>query len=749
MKNYLWIISLLLLLSNIVKAIDYNFIGYEFLTPKVLVLKTVKQPFFSKAAKQQILQSGIWYKENALKRSKDGKILRKADITCFTYLILKKPFNNNEVRKIGNFNIKYSPNKPTNLFKLNQIGNGINQKQKFAYLGFWLGSLGPLKLNEFVGKEFQIIDATTNQCVYKNVITKRVADTLYQGKTPFIGEEVLELDYSKFNTPGKYYFYIQNIGRSINFIIDSQAINEAFYIHARALYHKRCGIEKKLPYTYWTSPKCHKAVYLGRFPSNDEHYLKGKGEKEFGFFDKNNKRIEVKHFELIKSNPHYNKTKIPAIGGWHDAADYDRRPYHLNIVNDLALTYLLKPQNFIDNQLNIPESSNQIPDILDECIWGLKHLLHVQQKDGGVATWFETTGHPADNEGLPDVEKRTYFMSTPSRNSSLRYAASASTLALALKQAGQASLAAKYQASAIKAWKFAVDKKNRLMAFYHLKGQVIFYKEEPYLNRENLLKAGANLYTLTKDEKYLTLILQDEKNIIRTMYQNFWKWSPLTWIALEIYPIAKLQTIRNHYQKIVTQQADKLLSSLHTAYPYRTLWYKPTDPWVHSMSWGVYHPLRKAMMLIAAHKITNKPKYLDAIYLANDFHNGANALSRSMTSNLGVTYPVVFLDLISYSDNIAEFVPGITPYGNTFGLNRNVIKLVYKENADRLPIFRRYVNLEFLSVPSSEYTIWETIAPAIVTTGYLIETPAIPNLEQRNKKPASNIVNLPGYYALP
>jgi hypothetical protein len=167
------------------------------------------------------------------------------------------------------------------------------------------------------------------------------------------------------------------------------------------------------------------------------------------------------------------------------------------------------------------------------------------------------------------------------------------------------------------------------------------------------------------------------------------------------------------------------------------------------MSWGIYHPLRKAMMLIAAHQITGEQKYLDAIYLANDFHNGANALSRSMTSGLGVNYPTVFLDLVSYSDNIGEFVPGITPYGNTFGLNNNAKKLVYKENSDQLPIFRRYVNLEFLSIPSSEYTVWETIAPAIVTTGYLIEKPSSPTIEQLNKKPASNIYQLPGYYALP
>ena len=134
---------------------------------------------------------------------------------------------------------------------------------------------------------------------------------------------------------------------------------------------------------------------------------------------------------------------------------------------------------------------------------------------------------------------------------------------------------------------------------------------------------------------------------------------------------------------------------------------------------------------------------------ANDFHNGANPLGRSMTSGLGKIYPAAFLDLVSYADNIGEFVPGITPYGNTFGLDRNAVKMVYGEYADTLPIFRRYVNLEFLSVPSSEYSVWETIAPAAVTTGYLLEKPLLPTAKLKAAKPAADFRKLPGYRALP
>ena len=155
------------------------------------------------------------------------------------------------------------------------------------------------------------------------------------------------------------------------------------------------------------------------------------------------------------------------------------------------------------------------------------------------------------------------------------------------------------------------------------------------------------------------------------------------------------------------------------------------------------------MTLVCAHRMTQKEKYLNAIYLANDFHNGANPLGRSMTSGLGRIYPAVFLDITSYAGNRKEFVPGITPYGNTFGLDRNAVKMVYRENAGKLPIFRRYVNLEFLSVPSSEYSVWETISPAAAVSGYLIEKAELPALELKKRKPAGDFRTLPGYRALP
>ncbi len=727
-------------------------IEHEFITPQLVVLKC-DLPVKVKKSSIPVRRQGIWLKENALIREADGNISCKADITCFHYLYLERPLRDQEILVLesscGRMELRYSAGRETHIFKLNQLGNGMNQRKKYAYMGMWMGSAGALPLKHFAGKEFELRKSSDGKCVYKNKLELRRNDPYYRGGIPFTGEEVLELDYSAFNTPGQYYFYVDGIGRSIDFVIGSETVNEAFYIHARGLYHKRCGIAKTQPFTAWESPACHQYVRQGTFPGNAEHYRAEKST-EYGFV-RDFKRVEVKHFELIKRNtlsPEKLKEYF-APGGWHDAADYDRRPYHLRIVNDLATVYLMKPENFIDGQLNIPESGNGIPDILDEAAWGLKHLLAVQQENGGVGSWFETTGHPGQGEGLPDKEKRTYFVSAPGRNSTLEYAAAAGILALAMKKAGADAEAEKYLKSAQKAWQFALDRKNILACGYMYRSKMVYYSEGMKLDGENLLKAGSCLYLLTGDETYISAVLEERESIKEAFNKDFWKWSQLSWMILDLFPVKELEEFRREYCKVILRDAEKMIADQENAYPYRTLWHAGNAGWVHAMAWGNYHPLRRAVTLIAAHKLTGEDKFLQGAYLANDFHNGANPLGRSMTSGLGKIYPAVFLDLVSYADGIGEFVPGITPYGNTFGVDKNAVKMVYKEHAENLPVFRRYVNLEFLSVPSSEYSVWETIAPAVVTSGYLIEKPSLPSAELKNRKPAGDFRKLPGYRALP
>ena len=80
----------------------------------------------------------------------------------------------------GGVSCQYSPDDPSNIFKLNQLGNGANQKKKFAYMGAWLGSAGTLPLQHLDGKIFELRRSKDGACVYKNNLKFRGKDPEYQ-----------------------------------------------------------------------------------------------------------------------------------------------------------------------------------------------------------------------------------------------------------------------------------------------------------------------------------------------------------------------------------------------------------------------------------------------------------------------------------------------------------------------------------------------------------------------------------------
>ena len=752
--------------------------------PKVLVS--------SKRGNIAAVRTGYWMNPIGQSRfpDEDGKMRfsRNADTAHYLFLELERDLEEAEALRITmpageTVDFTYGKDCPTPLFRMNQLGYMPNAP-KYAYLGAWLGTAGALPLRrEFADAKFELVDAATNRAVFTGELKARPNDPTTAKGTPFTGEEVIELDFSAFSTPGRYYLRVEKIGRSHEFRIDDDTMAEAFYIHMRGLYHQRCGIAKQKPYTNWTMPVCHQTCVRGSFPPDIAHYNKGENDRPFGFRDGSGKSVKIKHFQLIAQNVPKNPETLRAVGGWHDAADWDRRPMHMGIVGDLAAVYLLKPGNFCDGQLNLPESGNGIPDILDEALWGLEHLRQAQQKDGGTGTWIETTRHPTPKDGNCSEDKLTYYLSCATRNSTLEYAAYAAELALALKQAGAEKHSDLYRDSAIRAWDFAQKKENRIVRrAYRYNDGVVFYDEEPELSPLYLVKAGFDLFQLTGDQRYMDAAEKSAKAALDQMRKQSWSWSPFIWIELEILPCysGPLNKLRREWRKSLQNQARIMLKNQEDGYPIRVPWFGPRDGWVHTMGWGTSHPLRRARMLVAVHAINSDMGCLDGAYLANDFHNGANPFGSTMTSGLGRVYPVRFLDLNSYADGIAEFIPGITPYRNTFGLPRRAVTMAYglfypanramnfgelklsllpksglDENAcvqavgKTLPIWRRWGNVEGQTVAASEFTVWETIAPAAAVTGYLLNGSQLPLDAWKNRMPVDDIRKLPGYAPLP
>ena len=643
---------------------------------------------------------------------------------------------------------EYDPEKPSPLFKVNQVGY-LPDAPKFAYVGAWLGpELGAWKPRwgeEGRGKReegrWELVDAKTGVVAFVSPVPPvlRVRDAVTKDGVPFTGEETYEMDFSSVTNEGTYFVRVSGVGRSAVFRISASATEDAFRVHMGGLYQKRCGIAKTEPYTHWTSGACLTEAVRGTFPPDE-----GKLEPK------------VRWFDIIRCNTDWNHgERLHLVGGWHDAADYDRRPMHLNIVNDLCAVYLMRPQNFRDGQLSIPESANGIPDILDEAEWGLRHLLAGQQKDGGVGTWVESVGHPSPGN-VAEKDDMPYALSRATRRSSLMYAAHAALLARC-----HSSFREKYLDSARRAWDFAmrevpqsktfVVEKTVGRLFKRTESSSVRWTEDKDLSASYLVKAAVNLHALTGDGRFIAAVTNDMDRVVARMEKNAWRLIPLLFAGERTfgYP-AELDRFFMTWEGKMLNIAKVAESQVGKSCAYRVPWWGPRDGKSGSMAWGVSHPLRRAQYLVFAHQLTGERKYLDAISLANDFHNGCNPQGTTLTSGLGQVYPVVFLDLPSYVDGIAEYVPGITPYRWTYALPKMAVEMVWggdKAKASKWPIWRRWGNLENQTVAASEYTVWETIAPAASVTGYLM-SPSGSKPAPRSA-PAKDISALPGYWVLP
>ena len=634
----------------------------------------------------------------------------------------------------------YDPAQPSPVFKVNQVGYMPGQT-KFAYMGAWLGPVFGAWRPHAPLKGWELVDAISGKTILRrvgdNAPSHRVDDATTKEGTPFTGEFTYEMDFSSVTNEGTYFVWVEGVGRSENFRIWRGAAEEAFRVHMGGLYQKRCGIAKTEPYTHWTAGACHTNVVRGTFAPEEGTLPKG-----------------IRWFDVIRHNTDWeNGERIAVSGGWHDAADYDRRPAHLSVVNALCAVYLMKPENFRDGQLAIPENANGIPDILDEAEWGLRHLLQVQQENGGVGTWIESTAHPGPGN-IAERDEMKYAVSRATRASSLSYAAHAALLARC-----HDSFRARYLESAKRAWSFAlrenparetfvVERKSGMMS----KEQMPVPWSEPLvLPADALVKAAVNLHALTGDRTYLDELRKRKDEIDGHIKKNEWRWSALTFAGERALGLPDdVAWLMKQWERKVLNRANDMVNQVNAAYAYRCPWWFPGTGWCHAMSWGQSHPLRRAQTLVAAHAITGDGKYLDAAFAALDFHNGCNPTGTTLTSGLGRVYPVAFLDLPSYVDGIAEFVPGISPYRWTYGMPAKAVEMVYggdKSLAVKWPIWRRWGNVENLTVAASEYTVWETIAPAASVCGYLLEPAGTP--PPVRPAPVDDVRKLPGYWTMP
>ncbi|MBN1924645.1 MAG: glycoside hydrolase family 9 protein, partial [Prolixibacteraceae bacterium] len=196
-------------------------------------------------------------------------------------------------------------------------------------------------------------------------------------------------------------------------------------------------------------------------------------------------------------------TIISTPRGWYDAGDYNKYIISSAIpVFTLLSAYESYPEFYDSFELNIPESNNNIPDILDEALYNIRWIMTMQDEDGGV--YNKTTEANFSGFAMPSKVTSTRYVCAKSTAASLDFAAVMAMTARVYKKFDP-QLADSALNMAVKAWQWA--KTNPNVAFRNPSASGGY----PGVNTGDYADTGfddeftwcaAELYITTKDASY-------------------------------------------------------------------------------------------------------------------------------------------------------------------------------------------------------------------------------------------------------
>lgn len=195
--------------------------------------------------------------------------------------------------------------------------------------------------------------------------------------------------------------------------------------------------------------------------------------------------------DMISQVPEKIPNRLNISGGHHDAGDYNPR-CHIDVALKLMNAYELKPDNFYDGQLSVPERGNGIPDIVDEALWALKIWKGLQDSDGGVRNGTESNGDPNFIQTVELDDKGDYAWAKDSKGSFLAAGAFAQASRI-LRKFAKTKEAEDYLDRAVRAYDWAV--KNPTLGIENLAK----YGEYTWALRAY---AAAHLYATTLKKRY-------------------------------------------------------------------------------------------------------------------------------------------------------------------------------------------------------------------------------------------------------
>ncbi len=501
--------------------------------------------------------------------------------------------------------------------RLNQVGYYPNAPKMAVVVG------------EMEDGEFYVKTPDLQETVYTGQLTATKAGE-------FSNRPTRVADFSNYKEPGSYVLVIPGIGHSYEFEIDRDVHKDVAAASIKGFYYQRMSTD--LP----------------------EQYA-GKWARAAGHPDN-----EVLIHPSAVSTQRPAGSVISAPRGWYDAGDYNKYIVNSGIsMGTLLSAYEDFPGFYKNLELNIPESGNNVPDILDEALWNLRWMMAMQDpEDGGV--YNKLTNPSFEGMIMPAEASKPRYVVQKGTAATLDFAAvmAQASRIFSNYESEFPGLADSALVAAVKAWSWAqrnpnVDyDQNAMNKQFKPEVSTGGYGDKDY--SDEFIWAAAELYVTTKQDTYYNEVnmLPDNKMPLPSWPQvRLLGYYTLNRFSSELTPAA--QKDLPEIQKRLVSFADELIDGADTR-TYRTVMGKTEGDYI----WGSSSvAANQGIVLIQAYQLTDNKKYLKAALSNLDYLLGRNATGYSFLTGFGEKSVMKPHHRPSVADGIEEPVPGLLSGG--------------------------------------------------------------------------------------
>ena len=476
----------------------------------------------------------------------------------------------------------------------------------------------------------------------KAVFTGKLTQSI---KPDFAGHKTLIADFSSYHKQGKYLICVPGVGCSYPFEIKKSVLKSVADGSVKAYYYLRASIPLKEKYAgKWSRAEGHPDTSVLIHPS-----------------------------AAIEKRPA--GTIISAPRGWYDAGDYNKYVVNSGISTSTLLSlYEDFPEYMKTVKLNIPESGNHVPDVLNEVLWNLRWMLTMQDpNDGGV--YNKLTNAAFDKFEMPDKATAPRYVVQKGTAATLDFAA---VMAQGSRIFGEfpdelPGLADSCLNAANKAWDWAAANPN--VAYNQ---EAMNQKFSPkittggygdwYFNDE-FIWAASELYVTTHDKRYMKDI-----NLMPDVKMPLPTWSQVR--LLGYYTLIKnsgttgVNSLKElpELKRRLLAFGDSLISGAN-----QTAYETVMDKSARNFNWGSNSVAgNQGVALIQAYQLSNDPKYLRFALANLDYILGRNGTGYSYVTGFGSKTPMHPHHRPSSSDGIADPIPGLLVGGPNPGMQDHI-----------------------------------------------------------------------------